>query len=202
MDDANKVFLKGAKGCLRATVELYDLLIEEDCKVGDHSNALTIAYEMETAGRMATTFHFSCLLSVQATCGIPEIAFTTFENMEYGEECFTKYCVKKEAIRHFRALKTFEGGTKVLYNEGEFGDPLSLYLRALCREGRAVELLEALEAMAKDNQPIAPRAMILSRKYRTLVSSWIEPLKEEADMLDLKSITLQGLLYFLFVKLN
>ncbi|KAK1308779.1 hypothetical protein QJS10_CPA09g01928 [Acorus calamus] len=152
MDDANKVFLKGAKGGLRATDELYDLLIEEDCKVGDHSNALTIAYEMEAAGRMATTFHFNCLLSVQ------------------------------EAIRHFRALKTFEGGTKVLYNEGEFGDPLSLYLRALCREGRAVELLEALEAMAKDNQPIAPRAMILSRKYRTLVSSWIEPLQEEADV--------------------
>ncbi|KAK1260397.1 hypothetical protein QJS04_geneDACA002266 [Acorus gramineus] len=236
MDDANKVFLKGAKGGLRATDELYDLLIEEDCKVGDHSNALTIAYEMEAAGRMATTFHFNCLLSVQATCGIPEIAFTTFENMEYGEdfmkpdtetynwviqaytraesydrvqdvaellgmmvedhkriqpnvktyallvECFTKYCVTKEAIRHFRALKTFEGGTKVLYNEGEFGDPLSLYLRALCREGRAVELLEALEAMDKDNQPIAPRAMILSRKYRTLVSSWIEPLQEEADV--------------------
>eukprot|EP00262_Sarcandra_glabra_P021088 TRINITY_DN8705_c0_g1_i1.p1 TRINITY_DN8705_c0_g1~~TRINITY_DN8705_c0_g1_i1.p1 ORF type:complete len:697 (-),score=155.14 TRINITY_DN8705_c0_g1_i1:191-2164(-) len=191
---------------------------------------------MEAAGRMATTFHFNCLLSVQANCGIPEIAFATFENMEYGEdfmkpdtetynwviqaytraesydrvqdvaellgmmvedhkrlqpnvktyvllvECFTKYCVTREAIRHFRALKNFQGGTKVLYNEGNFGDPLSLYLRALCREGRIVELLEALEAMAKDNQPIAPRAMILSRKYRTLVSSWIEPLQEEADV--------------------
>ena len=50
-------------------------------------------------------------------------------------ECFTKYCVVREAIRHFRALKNFEGGTKVLHNEGNFGDPLSLYLRALCREG-------------------------------------------------------------------
>lgn len=50
-------------------------------------------------------------------------------------ECFTKYCVIREAIRHFRALKFFEGGTKVLHNEGNFGDPLSLYLRALCREG-------------------------------------------------------------------
>ncbi|XP_058094988.1 uncharacterized protein LOC131240643 isoform X2 [Magnolia sinica] len=236
LEDANNVFLKGAKGGLRATDELYDLLIEEDCKAGDHSNALTIAYEMEAAGRMATTFHFNCLLSVQATCGIPEIAFATFENMEYGEdfmkpdtetynwviqaytraesydrvqdvaellgmmvedhkrlqpnvktyallvECFTKYCVIGEAIRHFRALKNFPGGVEVLYNEGNFGDPLSLYLRALCREGRIVELLEALEAMAKDNQPIAPRAMILSRKYRTLVSSWIEPLQEEAEL--------------------
>ncbi|XP_059628579.1 uncharacterized protein LOC132271271 [Cornus florida] len=236
LEDANNVFLKGAKGGLRATDELYDLLIEEDCKVGDHSNALTIAYEMEAAGRMATTFHFNCLLSVQATCGIPEIAFATFENMEYGEdymkpdtetynwviqaytraesydrvqdvaellgmmvedhrrlqpnvktyallvECFTKYCVVREAIRHFRALKNFEEGTKVLHDEGKFGDPLSLYLRALCREGRVVELLEALEAMAKDNQPIPPRAMILSRKYRTLVSSWIEPLQEEAEL--------------------
>ncbi|KAJ8504828.1 hypothetical protein OPV22_005714 [Ensete ventricosum] len=202
LEDANTVFLKGAQG-----------------------------------GRMATTFHFNCLLSVQANCGIPEIAFATFENMEYGGEdymkpdtetynwviqaytraesydrvqdvaellgmmvedykrlqpnvktyallveCFTKYCVVKEAIRHFRALKNFPGGTRVLYNEGNFGDPLSLYLRALCCEGRAVELLEALEAMAKDNQLIAPRAMILSRKYRTLVSSWIEPLQEEADV--------------------
>lgn len=50
------------------------------------------------------------------------------------------------------------------------------------KPGRIVELLEALEAMAKDNQPIAPRAMILSRKYRTLVSSWIEPLQEEAEL--------------------
>lgn len=52
----------------------------------------------------------------------------------------------------------------------------------LCFEpGRIVELLEALEAMTNDNQTIAPRAMIHSRKYRTLVSSWIEPLDEEAE---------------------
>ncbi|KZV44527.1 hypothetical protein F511_24944 [Dorcoceras hygrometricum] len=236
LDDANKVFLKGAEGGLRATDELYDLLIEEDCKAGDHSNALTIAYEMEAAGRMATTFHFNHLLSVQATCGIPEIAFATFENMEYGEgfmkpdtetynwviqaytraesydrvqdvaellgmmvedhkrlqpnmrtyallvECFTKYCVINEAIRHFRGLKNFEGGTKFLHYEGQYGDPLSLYLRALCREGRIVELLEALETMARDNQHVPSRAMILNRKYRTLVSSWIEPLQEEAEL--------------------
>lgn len=236
LEEANRVFMKGAEGGLRATDELYDLLIEEDCKVGDHSNALTIAYQMEAAGRYATTFHFNCLLSVQATCGIPEIAFATFENMEYGEdfmkpdtetynwviqaytraesydrvqdvaellgmmledhkrlqpnvrtyallvECFTKYCVVREATRHFRALKSFEGGTTLLYNEGKYEDPLSLYLRALCREGRVIELLEALEAMAKDNQPIPPRAMILSKKYRTLVSSWIEPLQEEAEL--------------------
>ncbi|KAF5735267.1 hypothetical protein HS088_TW15G00768 [Tripterygium wilfordii] len=237
LEDANQVFLKGAKGGLKATDELYDLLIEVDCKVGDHSNALDIAYEMEAAGRMATTKHFNCLLSVQATCGIPEIAFATFENMEYGGEdymkpntetynwviqaytraesydrvqdvaellgmmvedhkrlqpnvktyallveCFTKYCEVREAIRHFRALKNLEGGTKALHNDGNFGDPLSLYLRALCREGRVVELLEALEVMAKDNQPIPSRAMILSKKYRTLVSSWIEPLQEEADI--------------------
>lgn len=69
LDDANRVFLKGAEGGLRATDELYDILIEEDCKAGDHSNALTIAYEMEAAGRMATTFHFNCLLSVQVILG-------------------------------------------------------------------------------------------------------------------------------------
>ncbi|EPS69040.1 hypothetical protein M569_05728, partial [Genlisea aurea] len=97
-------------------------------------------------------------------------------------ECFTKYCVTKEAIRHFRALKNIEGGAQVLHNNGQHGDPLSLYLRALCREGRVVELLEALETMLKDNQQIPPRAMILSRNYRTLVSSWIEPLQEEAEI--------------------
>jgi hypothetical protein len=87
LEDANKVFLKGARGGMRATDQLYDLMIEEDCKAGDHSNALDISYEMEAAGRMATTFHFNCLLSVQATCGIPEVAYATFENMEYGEGC-------------------------------------------------------------------------------------------------------------------
>ncbi|KAK3000807.1 hypothetical protein RJ639_022455 [Escallonia herrerae] len=97
-------------------------------------------------------------------------------------ECFTKYCVVREAIRHFRALKNYTGGTVVLHSEGKHGDPLSLYLRALCREGRIVELLEALEAIAQDNQPLPPRAMIVSRKYRTLVSSWIEPLQEEAEL--------------------
>jgi len=61
------VFFKGADIGLKATDEVYDLLIKEDCKAGDHSNALDIAYEMEAAGRMATTFHFNCLLSVQVT---------------------------------------------------------------------------------------------------------------------------------------
>lgn len=56
-------------------------------------------------------------------------------------ECFTKYCVIREAIRHFRALRYFEGGTEVLHCEGDFGDPLSLYLRALCREGMHVFIL-------------------------------------------------------------
>ncbi|CAN0903311.1 hypothetical protein LINGRAHAP2_LOCUS22489 [Linum grandiflorum] len=97
-------------------------------------------------------------------------------------ECFTKYSVIREAIRHFRALKNFDGGMNLLHCEGNFGDPLALYLRALCREGRIVELLEALETMVKDDQPIPPRAMILNRKYRTLVSSWIEPLQEEAQL--------------------
>jgi len=44
------------------TDKIYDLLIEEDCKFGDHSNALITAYEMRLKGRLATTFHFNCLL--------------------------------------------------------------------------------------------------------------------------------------------
>lgn len=50
-------------------------------------------------------------------------------------ECFTKYGLVNEAMRHFRALKRIPGGTKVLYHEGKYGDPLSLYLRSLCLEG-------------------------------------------------------------------
>lgn len=50
-------------------------------------------------------------------------------------ECFTKYSMVNEAIRHFRALRRIPGGTKVLYNEGNCGDPLSLYLRSLCLDG-------------------------------------------------------------------
>lgn len=61
--------------------------------------------------------------------------FTLYLLVRLLVECFTKYCVIGEAIRHFRALKNFEGGTKVLHAEGKYGDPLSLYLRALCREG-------------------------------------------------------------------
>ncbi|KAJ3682428.1 hypothetical protein LUZ60_015001 [Juncus effusus] len=237
LEGANVVFIKGAKAGIRARDELYDRMIEEDCKAGDHANALTIAYEMEATGKMATTWHFNLLLSVQATCETPEIAFATYENMEYaGEdymrpdtetynwviqaytraplydrvpdianilgmmledrkrvqpnprtyallvECFTKYSMINEALRHFRALRRIPGGTKVLFNEGNFGDPLSLYLRSLCLEGRIPELLDALEAMSNDEQQIAPRAMIVNRKYRTLVSSWIEPLQEEADL--------------------
>ncbi|KAH9317725.1 hypothetical protein KI387_019494, partial [Taxus chinensis] len=97
-------------------------------------------------------------------------------------ECFTKYCVVNEALRHFRALKCYPGAMKVLHNDGKHGDPLSVYLRALCLEGRAVELLEALEVMARDDQSISPRAMIVNRKGRTLVSSWIEPLQQEAEL--------------------
>jgi hypothetical protein len=50
-------------------------------------------------------------------------------------ECFTKYCMVNESIRHFRALQRIPGGTEVLYNEGNCGDPLSLYLRSLCLDG-------------------------------------------------------------------
>lgn len=53
-------------------------------------------------------------------------------------ECFTKYDHVNEALRHFRALAKLPGSTTFLYNEGEgrTSDPLSLYLRALCLEGR------------------------------------------------------------------
>lgn len=81
LQDANEVFLKGAEGGLRATDELYDRLIVEDCKVGDHENALTVAFEMEAAGRMATTFHFNCLLSVQ----VIQLQFLFISQVSFSE---------------------------------------------------------------------------------------------------------------------
>ena len=51
--------------------------------------------------------------------------------------------------------------------------------RSFLFSGRVDDLLEALEAMEKDNQLIGKRAMIVNRKGRTLVSSWIE---QEAEL--------------------
>lgn len=76
-------------------------------------------------------------------------------------ECFTKYCVTREAIRHFRALRRIEGGTKVLHFDGDFGDPLSLYLRALCREG----VLVCLFLFALKNGITFPRLSLISLVY-------------------------------------
>lgn len=79
------------------------------------------------------------LLIPTGNCHNSELLFFSVVSMfRLLVECFTKYCVVTEAIRHFRALQNYEGGTKVLHNEGNFGDPLSLYLRALCREGMPI----------------------------------------------------------------
>lgn len=43
-------------------------------------------------------------------------------------------------------------------------------------------MLEALEAMVRDNQPLPARALLVNKKGRTLVSSWIEPLQQEPDL--------------------
>ncbi|KAG6555175.1 hypothetical protein Mapa_003214 [Marchantia paleacea] len=234
--EANEIFLKGADGGMKGTVPLYNLLIEENAKVGDHGNAINIMRALEYAGFQPTTFHYNCLLMCQANANVPDVAASTFEEMLYGEdvvkpdtesynwlfqshirhnygdrcqevidllgemiedhkrvqpnmrtyalliECFTKYNVANEAVRHFRALSRLPGGLKYLHNEGSNGDPLSLYLRSLCLEGRALDLLEALEAMVKDSQPIPPRAMIVNKKGRTLISSWIEPIGAEVDL--------------------
>lgn len=48
--------------------------------------------------------------------------------------------------------------------------------------GRAEDLLEALDAMIRDNQPLPARALIVNRKGRSMVSSWMEPLQQEADL--------------------
>lgn len=42
--------------------------------------------------------------------------------------------------------------------------------------------MEALDAMIRDNQPLPARALIVNRKGRSMVSSWMEPLQQEADL--------------------
>lgn len=81
-------------------------------------------------------FPFLIQITFQISCGTKNV-----DSFRLLVECFTKYCVIREAIRHFRALKNFEGGTRLLHSQGNFGDPLSLYLRALCREGEKFSLL-------------------------------------------------------------
>lgn len=62
-------------------------------------------------------------------------------------ECFTKYDHLNEAVRHFRALARHPGATAFLFNEGHGRetDPLSLYLRGLCLEGKHISILIFLE---------------------------------------------------------
>ena len=43
-------------------------------------------------------------------------------------------------------------------------------------------MLEALEAMVRDNHVLPARALLVNKKGRTLVSSWIEPLQQEPDL--------------------
>lgn len=43
-------------------------------------------------------------------------------------------------------------------------------------------MLEALEAMVRDNQLLPARALLVNKKGCTLVSSWIEPLQQEPDL--------------------
>lgn len=42
--------------------------------------------------------------------------------------------------------------------------------------------MEVLESMVRDNQPLPARALLVNKRGRTLVSSWIEPLQQEPDL--------------------
>ncbi|XP_024542447.1 uncharacterized protein LOC9632763 isoform X1 [Selaginella moellendorffii] len=237
LNEANDLFMKGANGGFRASEHLYDILVEENCKTGKHGVAINILRSMESRGRLATTFHYNCLLLAQGNANFPDIAEDTFEEMQYlrpdtkpdtesfnlmiqaqtrcdnGErvhevivlighmtelypqvkpnartyalivECYVKFNFMDEAMRHFRALtKLFPGSLHVLHCDGKHGDPLSLLIRSLCLEGRIVQLVEVLDLMLQEGLKLTPRAMFMNRKGRTLVSSWIEPMQEEADI--------------------
>eukprot|EP00250_Pteridium_aquilinum_P011356 c20008_g1_i1 orf=833-3826(-) len=237
LKEATDTFLKGADGGYRGIDQLFDALVERNAKIGHHANCIRLLRFMEYMGRDCKTFHYNCLLMIEAKLGEADIALERFESMRYGDddkkpdtesynwlfeaqirckvggdriqqvvdilgtmvedykrvqpntrtyvmlvEGFTKYNIPDEAIRHFRALSKISGGAQLLHNNGENGDPLSLYLRLLCLHGKIDDLFEALEVMEKDGQPIPKRAMIVNRKGRTLVTSWIEPLQHEADL--------------------
>lgn len=68
LPEANEVFIEGLEGGLQGTNELFDRIVEADCKAGDHENAVSILRVMEYGGRMSTTFHYNCLLMAQVTC--------------------------------------------------------------------------------------------------------------------------------------
>ncbi|MCO5580736.1 hypothetical protein L7F22_034606 [Adiantum nelumboides] len=237
LKEATETFLKGAEGRYRGTDQLIDALVEKNAEINHHANCIRILRFMEYMGRNCKTFHYNCLLRIEANLGESDIALERFEDMRYGDddkkpdtesynwlfqsqvrcqvggdriqqlvdlvgimvedykkvqpntttyliltEGFTKYNVVDEALRHFRALSKFPKGMQLLHNNGENGDPLSLYLRLVCLHGKIDDLIEALEVMERDNQPIPKRAMIVNRKGRTLVSSWIEPLQQEAEL--------------------
>ncbi|KAI5060042.1 hypothetical protein GOP47_0024462 [Adiantum capillus-veneris] len=237
LKEATETFLKGADGGYRGTDQLFDALVEKNAEINHHANCIRMLRFMEYMGRNCRTFHYNCLLRIEANLGEADIALERFEDMRYGDankkpdtesfnwlfqsqvrcqvggdriqqlvdlvgimvedykrvqpntntyliliEGFTKYNIVDEALRHFRALSKIPNGMQLLHNNGENGDPLSLYLRLICLHGKIDDLLEALEVMERDNQPIPKRAMIVDRKGRTLVSSWIEPLQQEADL--------------------
>ena len=59
------MFLEGLEGGLRGTDDLFDGIVEANCKAGDHGNAVSILRVMEYGGRMSTTFHYNCILMAQ-----------------------------------------------------------------------------------------------------------------------------------------
>lgn len=65
LDQATEIFFKGAKEGMRPTNNLDDMLVEENCRVGQHGNAVDIIKLMEFRGRKTTTFHVNCLLMAQ-----------------------------------------------------------------------------------------------------------------------------------------
>jgi hypothetical protein len=65
LSGANDVFLEGLEGGLRGTDDLFDRIVEANCKAGDHGNAVSILRVMEYGGRMSTTFHYNCILMAQ-----------------------------------------------------------------------------------------------------------------------------------------
>ena len=59
------MFIEGLEGGLRGTDDLFDRIVDANCRAGDHGNAISILRVMEYGGRMSTTFHYNCLLRAQ-----------------------------------------------------------------------------------------------------------------------------------------
>lgn len=64
LSEVNDVFFEGFEGGFWGIDDLFDRLVEVNCKVGDYGNVVSIFCFMEYGGCMFIIFYYNCLLMV------------------------------------------------------------------------------------------------------------------------------------------